>query len=417
VFAAVLLVAVGGVSGAKEGADDATGFPTSESTEPLAELLLGRWRADVIVQDFSPVLRESLEAVEGAADGAAAGDYEPTLGDHIAGAWQSVVGTSKTVLRSAVKRFWPDEHGFHLELSRGLHDGVLVGKVSMQDGGHNLLRDVLLGGGEGATALPPSLALDDAVRSAEDAPVPFVASMPVTVECATMTSCRAYLGVGPRSVSPTANATGSASLNDDSDADAAEALGEIRMSLPMRSRKASHRMRSGRWEWTPAKGAAVPVVNGAGVDSVPLPVLRGGLTITTNKHGLASIGSEDRTVATEDGAPLMRQHRLLLRRETDDLNREEPDMPSTIAWLSGSWWHVVIYAVLLGFVLFGKFGTRWYFRRFRGIDIDPWIKTLRTGRRDPKKKKKMMTEEEIRRLMAADDAADRSRQRRTGKKD
>jgi hypothetical protein len=402
--------------------DDNDAFATTESTEPLAELLLGRWRLDVVVQDLSPPLRESFESGEEEAAAASAAAREPVLGEIIAQAWASLVGTSRTVLRSAVRRFWPDEPGFHLELGRGLHDGVLVGKVSMQDAGHFLLRDLLLGrvGGAADTRppLPPLLALDEALRSGPEAPFPFIASAPVTVECATLSSCRMHLG---------------------EEGDAAAAWGEVHLTLPFRSAKSANKVRSGRWEWKPAAGAAVRFVTRSGapgaaptevevaaaplvVLSLSIPELRGGLLVATNKHGLASVASEvlpfvDTKAATASPAALMRQHRLVLRRETPDLNRAEPDMPATISWLSGSWWHVALYALLLGIVLFGKFGTRWFMLRFRGIDIDPWIKTMRGGRRETKPKRRLMTDAEIHKMMAADDAADRSRVKRTGKKD
>jgi hypothetical protein len=418
---AVVAVVLGFAAGATD--DNEKSFVTEDATEPLAELLLGRWRVDVVVQDFSEVLRESLESQltgRDEDDGSIADDVP--LGRHIADAWHAVVGTSKTVIRSAVQRFWPDEHGFHLELSRGLHDGVLVGKVTMQDAGHHLIRDVLKSG-VNALGLPPVLALDDAWRSPIDAPIPYLASAVITVECSTLTTCRMYVG-------------GSAGMQGGEDAAAApanaEPFGELQLVLPFRSKKSvgTNKIRAGKWEWKPARGmrfvtggdaktsdgngteGALPAV----VEEHPATPLRGGLLVATNKHGMATVASADPTNPADD-EPLMRQHRLILRRETPDLNQVEPPMPGTIAWLSGSWWHVAVYGLLLGLVLFGKFGTRWYFKTFKGVDIDPWLKSMHSGKRETKKKRRLMSDAEIHALMASDDAADRSRHRRTGKKD
>ena len=75
--------------------------------------------------------------------------------------------------------------------------------------------------------------------------------------------------------------------------------------------------------------------------------------------------------------------------------------------------HTVLMAIVVG----GKFGPRLYYKWRHGIDIGPWIKSLRTGKRvsgkplaKPGSRKKLLDEVAVLAQMEVDDAADRSRE-------
>jgi hypothetical protein len=371
-------------------AADGEEFALRDATAPLAELLAGRWRADVITADLTNASKASLDLgvqYEPIAD-------EPSVADRVLSAIYGAVGASRSALKMAVRALYPDEPGFVLELAPALLDGVLVGHARLLDGGRALLRDVYLSGAGVEDALPE---VDFGADSDDDGAVPKTA---VTVECSSLTSCKVLLGTKP------AEAEGATEA-------AAPTIGELGLQLQYRPR-AQSKTRQGFVAWNPAATAAdgislkpnASAPSSAQSAALTLAPLKGVLTVMTNKHALVVLYVPDRTAPT--GAASMRAVRLTLRRETDDVNHDSSSPQGFVGWLAGSWTHVLGYSLLFLVVVGGKFGTKYYFK-WRGVDIEPWLKAMRGGKRVGKPtKKKLPSDAEIHAMMARDDEAERN---------
>ena len=341
----------------------------SVHTAPLAEILAGKWRFEFVAADLSAHSQSLLDP--GRRVQADSGD-DDSWTDVFQDAWRVVSGSSARALKAAVQLLSPDEPIFRLEVAPALHDGVLVGRAQILPAGWIFVRDLLLSG-SAAMAAPANI-----VEGAE--------TCSAVVECFTMSRCTLTLRPDAASAS---------SSPDDA---VQPAIATVQLHLAYRASTAGG-ARAGviRVEAGPLGFATVlPTESNetARGTAVTIPAMTASVSVMVGRHAFINLAIPDATRPTATRAV-----RIMGRRESLTL---EDEVESGGWFASASWTHVFVYSILLLVVVGGKFGTKWYFKR-QGIDVDPWLASLRSSKGRKQQRKRLPSDAAIRAQMDKDD--------------